>query len=73
MTEKNDRIKLSWAQIVWALATLGAIVASWADTRSQIALVRQEMALRVVQTEADHGRMWKAIDSKAEAAGAKKE
>jgi hypothetical protein len=60
--ETNGRIRLSWPQIVWATATLAAVVGAWADMRSQMALLRQEMGLRVQQSEADHARMWIAID-----------
>jgi len=60
----NSRIRLSWSQIAWGVATLAAIIGSWADTRSQIALMRQEIGMRVQQADAEHGRIWKAIDEK---------
>ena len=62
MTESNGRIKLSWAQIVWAIATIGAVIGAWADTRSQLSLIHQEIGLRVQQANDEHARLWKAID-----------
>lgn len=62
MSEVNGRLRVSWAQIVWGIATLSAIIGSWADTRTQIALMRQEIGLRVQQADVEHGRMWRAID-----------
>ena len=68
MTADNGRIKLTWAQIAWAVATLAAVVGAWADTRAQLALIRQEIALRVIQSEMVHGqfreqdeKLWRAV------------
>lgn len=60
--EANGRIKLSWAQVAWAIATIAAVLGSWYDTRAQIGLVRAELGIRVHQGEQEHARMWKAID-----------
>lgn len=60
--DENGRVRLSWAQIVWAVATLAAIIGSWYDTRTQIDLVRNELKIRTEQRDQEHVRMWKAID-----------
>lgn len=57
----NGRVRLSWGQIVWAVATLAAVLGSWYDTRTQIALVRAELAIRVQAAEQENGRIWQAI------------
>lgn len=67
--ETNGRIKLTVRDAVAWLLLFASILAAWYDTRGQIALMRQEIALRVAQSEAEHSRMWKAIDA-AEAAPA---
>lgn len=66
--DANGRIRLSWAQIAWAIATMAAIMGSWADTRSQLALTRQELALRANADDKEHDslrqedqRIWGAV------------
>lgn len=58
----EGRVTMSWAQVIWAIATIAAIVGSWYDTRTQVALARQELALRVAHDQVEHARMWRAID-----------
>ena len=66
MNEVNGRIKLSWTQIVWGIAMLGAIVGSWADVRMQVALLRQEVTMKTAEQEKENGRIWQAVkDAKA--------
>lgn len=60
--ESNGRIKLSWAQIAWAIATIATVIGAWYDTRTQIALVRQEIGIRQQAADTEHVRMWRAID-----------
>lgn len=33
MKEDNGRIRVSWAQIIWAIALLVGVLGSWADLR----------------------------------------
>ena len=60
--ETNGRIKLTVRDAVAWLLLFASILGAWYDTRGQIALMRQEIALRVAQSEVEHSRMWKAID-----------
>lgn len=62
MSDDNGRIKLTWPQVVWGISLLAAILGSWYDTRGQVALLRQEAGLRFQQSDAEHTRMWRAID-----------
>lgn len=62
MSEQNGRINLSWQQIAWAIATIVAVLGSWHDTRTQIAMLRQEISLRGEAAEVERQRIWKAID-----------
>ena len=57
----NGRVKLSWAQIAWGIATLGAVISAWYDLRSQITGVKSEMFVRVQAAEREHGQIWEAI------------
>jgi hypothetical protein len=61
VTDNNGRVKLSWGQIVWGIATLAAVLGSWYDTRNQIALVRAELQIRVESAELENTRIWDAI------------
>lgn len=58
----NGRVRLSWAQIAWGIATLATLIGSWYDTRGQITLLRAEVGMRVVVDDKEHARMWEAID-----------
>jgi hypothetical protein len=60
--EANGRVKLAIRDIVAWLVLFAAILGNWYDTRGQIALLRQELALRVEQSKAESVRVWKAID-----------
>ena len=66
IADPNGRIRLSWAQIVWGITTLAALIGGWYDTRSQLGLIRAELGLRVQQADKEHAQMWEAIkDAKA--------
>lgn len=63
MSEPNGhKVKLSVRDIVGWLILFAAVLGAWYDTRGQMALIRQELSLRVNQAELEHARMWKAID-----------
>jgi len=49
----NGKIKLSWGQIVWGIAMLMALAASWYDMRSQIASVRYDNSLQLSNLRAE--------------------
>lgn len=63
MNEPNGhKVKLSVRDIVAWLVLFAAILGGWYDTRGQMALLRQELAIRVKEAEKEHARMWKSID-----------
>ena len=41
--DQNGRIRLSWAQIAWAVAMIIAILGTWADLRVQMARVEGKL------------------------------
>lgn len=67
----ESSVRLTVRDILAWLALLAAIIGSWADTRSQIALVRQEVTLRAAQNDREFQRMWKIIDEAQAAPGRK--
>ena len=46
----DGRLKLSWAQIVWGIATLVAIIGAWYDLRFQNRVVAERLAALEKQT-----------------------
>ena len=67
--ETNGRVKLSWAQIVWAIAVLVAIISGWYDLRTQNALNRQLFEMRANADDREHAalreedkRLWGAVN-----------
>jgi hypothetical protein len=77
--ETNGRVKLSWAQIAWAIAVLVAIISGWYDLRTQNILNRQLLELRSAADDKEHAalreedkRIWSAV-GEANAAAKKKE
>jgi hypothetical protein len=58
---ENGRIKFTWPQLVWAIATLLAILGQWYDIRTQTALNRQAFEMFVNQDEKDKQRLWEAV------------
>ena len=67
MNESNGRFKLAARDIIAWLVLFSAILGNWYDTRGQIALLRQEVAIRLEQSRQESTRMWKAIDDAAAA------
>ena len=61
-SDPNGRIRLTVREVIAWIGLLAAILGSWYDTRGQIALVRQEISMRVQQADSEHKRMWQAID-----------
>lgn len=43
VAEANGRIRLSWAQIAWAIAMIVAVLATWGDLRVSLARVETKM------------------------------
>lgn len=67
--DTNGRVKLSWAQIVWAIAVLIAIISGWYDLRTQNALNRQLFEMRANADDREHAalreedkRLWGAVN-----------
>lgn len=60
--ETNGRIRIALRDIVAWTILLAGILGQWYDTRSQIALLRQEVALRAQQAQVENARVWWAIE-----------
>ena len=59
--ENGHLIKLTWAQIAWAIVTLVTLLGQWYDTRAQLLGIRTELSVRVQAADKEHLQMWQAI------------
>ena len=61
MTSTNGRIRLTWDQALAMALLLASILGAWYDTRTQLALLRQEVAMRFASSDDEHARLWGAV------------
>lgn len=69
MSDPNNRIRLSWAQIAWGIGMFLLVASAWADMRVQLSEVKSsvegmkgELAIRVAKADREHDSYDRRLD-----------